>query len=339
MNRRAVFLKFWAPVLALWVLSCGHSQMQRPAASATQASKIAIDLPTRQVIQPETAPRPEGEVPPPPTDIFLVDLDTAAALWRVVTVTRLTDRDGYDNQPFFEAGGDSLLFASMRDGQTDIFRHQLDLDETERLTETAESEYSPTPIPGWPGFSTIRVEADGTQRLWRFPRSQGAGREPELVFEAIAPVGYHAWIDPQTVAMFVLGEPHRLVIGDLLSQEVRTVATDIGRALHRVPGQEAVSFVDKSDPEHWMVSILDIPTGKTQKIIETPSGSEDFAWWSPHEVLIASGSKLYLFDLDSPDAWREVADLAEHEIHGITRLARSPVGDRLAVVGERKGGC
>lgn len=272
---------------------------------------------------------------PPATDIFLLDIDPEPVPWKLHDVTRVTDRDGYDNQPCFEDGGRSLLFASNRDGQTDIYRYREGGADFEQLTATAESEYSPTPIPGWPGFSVVRVEADETQRLWRFPPSPGEGRGGELVFEAIAPVGYHAWADENTVALFVLGEPNRLVLGNLISQEAREVATGIGRSLHRVPGKNSVSFVDKSDPERWWITVLDPATGARRRLAETPAGSEDFIWWSPRELLIGDGSKLYLFDLDLAQYWREVADLSGYGISGITRLTRSPIADRLAVVGAR----
>ena len=39
---------------------------------------------------------------------------------------------------------------------------------TTRVTNTPESEYSPTVTPDGAHISVIRVEADGTQRLWRF---------------------------------------------------------------------------------------------------------------------------------------------------------------------------
>ena len=39
--------------------------------------------------------------------------------------------------------------------------------------ETPENEYSPQPIPDDDGFSVVRVEADGDQRLWRFGPAGG----------------------------------------------------------------------------------------------------------------------------------------------------------------------
>lgn len=300
-----------------------------------QTSKASIDLPERRVILSAPAAASASTGTQGATDIFLVEMQAESAPWKVEGVVRVTDRDGYDNQPYFEEDGESLLFVSMRDGQTDVFRYRLESGDAEPGTATAESEYSPTPVPAWPGFSTVRVEADGTQRLWRFPSAPGEGRDAELVFEAIAPVGYHAWIDEKTVALFVLGEPNRLVVADVATGKSRQVATGIGRSLHRVPGRRGVSFVDKSDPDRWWIVLLDLETGAQRRVVETPAGREDFLWWSPREILVGDGSKLYLFDLDLAQFWREVADLSDHGIDGITRLSRSPIADRLAVVGER----
>lgn len=310
-------------VLVCWLGACGSVPSESPT--------VELDLPERREILATPAP-----AAPPATDIFLLEVDPEAVPWSILGTHRVTDRDSYDNQPYFETDGDGLLFVSMRSGQTDIFRYRHDARAFEELTDTPESEYSPTPIPGLPFFSAVRVEADQTQRLWRFPSARGEGRGAELVFEDVAPVGYHGWIDAETVAMFVLGEPNRLVLGTVSSQDVRDISIGVGRAIHGVPGKAAVSFVDKTDPEHWWITLLDLVTGTKRRLSETPAGSEDFIWWTPRELLIGSGSKLYSLDLDGGQYWREVVDLGEFGIEDITRLSRSPTSNRLAVVGARR---
>ncbi|NIQ58624.1 MAG: hypothetical protein GWN71_36280, partial [Gammaproteobacteria bacterium] len=64
------------------------------------------------------------------------------------TVRRLTDRDGYDNQPSFTPAGDAILYTSIRNGQADTYRIGLAGGEPTRVTHTPESEYSPTPTHG-----------------------------------------------------------------------------------------------------------------------------------------------------------------------------------------------
>ena len=64
----------------------------------------------------------------------------------------VTDRAGYDNQPYFTPDG-RLLYTSIRDGQADAYRYDPGTGRTTRVTTTPESEYSPTPIPGADRFS------------------------------------------------------------------------------------------------------------------------------------------------------------------------------------------
>ena len=153
------------------------------------------------------APRATAQQPPG-TDIYLVDLEVRGGRLQLGTPLNITDRDGYDNQPSFTADGRSVLYTSIReDGQADIYRYEIEGRETVRVTRTAESEYSPTHTPDGRGISVVRVEPDSTQRLWRFGHDGG---EPELLLSEIRPVGYHAWADEETVALFVLGTPATL---------------------------------------------------------------------------------------------------------------------------------
>ena len=70
----------------------------------------------------------------------------------------------------------------------------------------------------------VRVEADATQRLWKFPL---AGGKPILVLEKIKPVGYQAWIDQNTLALFILGaagKPSTLQIVDVRTEKAEVIA-------------------------------------------------------------------------------------------------------------------
>lgn len=63
------------------------------------------------------------------------------------------------------------------------------------------------------------------------------------------------------------------------------------------------------------------------------SGGEDVAWTPDGVLLTAQGSKVLAWEPSSRDSeWREIADLAA-TVRDITRMAVSPKGDRLAVVG------
>ncbi len=267
--------------------------------------------------------------PAPSTEIYLAAL---GAEWTLGEVVNATAREGYDSQPHFLPDGSGLLYTSQRDGQTDIYRYDLAADASVSLTATPEAEYSPTPMPGGAHFSTVRVAADGTQRLWRFPL---AGGEPELLLPDVAPVGYHLWLDATTLALFVLGEPPTLRLAHLGQPGTREVARNIGRCLARAPGTESFSYVDKSDEANWRIVLGSAAAGPPTPLGPTLEGSEDYAWTPGGELLMGQGSKLFLGTRTASGlAWREIADLAASGVAGVSRLALSPDGRWLAVVGE-----
>lgn len=271
---------------------------------------------------------------PPSTDIYLLDLKVSEGRVQIGPPHNITDRDGYDNQPCFAPDGKSLLYNSHRDGQNDVYLYSLAERSLARVTETKESEYSPTFMPDGAHFSVVRVEADGTQRLWRFDLS---GRNPALVLENVKPVGYHAWADETTVALFVLGTPPTLQIADTRTGKADVILQNVGRSLHKVPGRGAISFVHKASEKEWWVKLLEPGSRQVTPLVQTLPGSEDYAWTSDGALLMGQGSKLFEYKPGRDETWKEVADLALQGVGGITRLAVSPMGDRLALVGQRPG--
>ena len=84
-----------------------------------------------------------------------------------------------------------LYTAAETAGGTDIYRRSPAIAcHCVRVTRTPESEYSPTPF-GSPAAGFLRavrvVEADSTQRLWRFDMD---GKNPALVMSDVDSVGY-----------------------------------------------------------------------------------------------------------------------------------------------------
>lgn len=264
------------------------------------------------------------------TDLFLVHLREVDGRIGVDSVVRLTDRDGYDNQPFILPDGRALLYTSIdAAGQADIFRIDLSSRRTSNVTRTApESEYSATLMPSGDRFSTIRVEADSTQRLWSF-RLDGSDARP--VLERLKPIGYHAWIDEARVAVFVLGDPATLQVADVRDGSARTVATDIGRSLNRVPGRTAVSFVHREGGSPW-IKVFDAAAGTLTPLIEPLPGNEYHVWTPSGRLVTGAGSTLYEWRPGSDEGWVRIADLSASGVAGISRLALSADGRLLAVV-------
>ncbi|HSL22033.1 MAG TPA: hypothetical protein VK886_10895 [Vicinamibacterales bacterium] len=282
-------------------------------------------------------PPPPAQAAPPAAEVYLARLEPSTdGNIRVESPENISNSPGYDNQPFFTPDGAAVLFTSNRDGkQTDIYRYDLAPKAIARLTNTPESEYSPVVTLAADRFSTIRVEADGTQRLWEFRRVADLAYVPELVLKDVKPVGYHAWADRDTLVLFVLGEPATLRVADVKTGRAEVVATRPGRCLARMPGGN-ISFVQKgAAKEPWRIVELDPRARRQTPLVETLDGREDYAWLPDGRLLMASGSKLFLWDRnDRVPVWKEVADLARSGLANITRLAVSPDGKRLAFVSD-----
>lgn len=307
---------FRAASVALLAALCIPEALLR----AQDAAKPAPATPA-----PAPSPAPSA-VPPPATDIFLFPLSIRAGGPVLGPPRSVTDRPGYDNQPAFSPDGRVLYFTSIADGQADIQRFDIARGETAAVAHTAESEYSPTPMPGG-GLSVVRAEADGTQRLWRLSE----GQAPELLLPDVKPVGYHAWGDANTLVLFVLGEPPTLQVVDRRQGKPEVVAKDVGRCLRPVPGRRAVAFVRKVSKGEWWIESLDLGTRVATRLVRLPEGVEDFAFLPDGGLVIGQGPRL-LFCPRAGGEWREVARFTEARLQDLTRLAASPKGDLLAVV-------
>lgn len=278
-------------------------------------------------------PSPSPAAPPPPSDIFVIDVKTKDGELQFGVPKKITDVAGYNNQPSFLPDGHTILYTSFREKQTDIYRYDVSTGATTQITNTPESEYSPTLMPDKKNISVVRVEADGTQRLWKFPLNGG---EPSLVIEKIKPVGYHHWIDDHTVALFVLGgagKPNFLEVYDMRTGKSDFVTENPGRVLRKVPNQNSFSFVHKVSDKSWEIKAFDLRVRTSASLTATVPGVEDYAWLPSGKLIMAKESKLFAVVPLSGKEWGEVADFSKAGIKRITRIAVNSSGGRIAVVG------
>ncbi len=265
----------------------------------------------------------------PSPDVFLVGIrQENGSLMLTGVVKNVTARAGYDNQPSWSRDGSAIYYTSTRDdAQADIYRFDIASGTDSRITHTApESEYSATLMPDGTAISVIRVERDSTQRLWRFPLDGGA---PTVILPALKPAGYQAWLGDRTLAVFVLGSPNALVLGDVRTQSVDTVARRIGRSLHRIPGSSHLSFPQFEPDSVVAVMELDPATRALSRRAPLPRGVEDYAWTPDGRLIAGEGSRLVQW---TGSAWAPIGDLGSAGLTQITRLAVSPRADWIAVV-------
>jgi dipeptidyl aminopeptidase/acylaminoacyl peptidase len=273
-----------------------------------------------------------GQQAPPATEVYLVD----ASKWseEKPPVLNISNDPDYDNQPSFLPDSSAVLFASRRDGkQTDIYRYDIASKKLTQLTKTPESEYSPTVTPDGKTFSVIRVEADNTQRLWRFDLD---GSNPRLVLENVKPVGYHAWIDATHLALFVLGSgnaPATLQIADTATGKAEVIETGIGRSILIRPGRGTVSYMTTGASRQ--VKEWDPKTRAPTTLFPPLEGSQDAAWLRDGSLLMATGTQIFLRKASDTE-WSTLAlnVWSLPAVKSITRLAISPDGKWLAFVAE-----
>jgi len=279
---------------------------------------------------PVTTPLPADANAAASTDVYLYHFGRHG-------VFNITNRVGYDNQPGWD-GNSRIMYTRQYRGQTDIAAIDFETASHGEIVRTPESEYSPAPSPDGKAITVVRVERDSTQRLWRFPKDQG---EPSLVLRDIKPVGYFAWLDSTTLALFVLGTPNTLQIADTRTGAGRVVTTNIGRSLQRVPRSRRASYLHRVGTK-WMLETVDptpLPGGgfDIDTLGAMPDSADFVVWRSATELYTAAGSRILRMRLPEK-TWTLVDDLGDLGIRRISRLALSPDGRRLAFVADDSTG-
>lgn len=249
----------------------------------------------------------------------------------------LTDRQGYDNQPAFLPGGQALLYASRQEDQVEIRQYDLGRRESAPLTRTREREYQPQPLPDGQGFSAVRVELDGKQRLWRF---DSRGRNATPLIESVDDVFAYVWVDPQTIAVVDARDPHNLWLFDLQGGAAKRIVDRAGRSIQRVPGRSAISFIHEVAPDERWVKELDLGTGEVRPLVLARPGSEDHAWTPSGSLVMGQGSRLFQWSPGPGAAWERWRVIDDFSLVGLSRISRvavSPDGDRLVFVCRKAG--
>lgn len=258
----------------------------------------------------------------PDTEVYVFGLKFNNGKYEVSNPVNVSNKNkGYDNQPHFTPQG-NLYYTSTQGDQTDVALYDFKKKSSEYVITTRANEYSPTPVFGEKAFSCIY---DSMQYLVKYLPNK---KEPVVLIDDLV-VGYHCWADANTVLLFVLGDTFTLRKYNLKEKSNEILDDNIGRCLLNIPKKPLISYVSKKTTPYTINSI-DPKTGIKIKIADALEGSEDLAW-TPESIMIM-GQKDALFQYDAEKGWLPIVNLNEFGLSGVTRLAVSPKGDKLAVV-------
>lgn len=270
----------------------------------------------------------------PAVDIYVTDIRMENGQMQFATPVNITARVGYDNQPYFENSGTSLLYTSIQSNdQADIYRYDCLSGTTSQVTHTNTSEYSPMPTADGDGFTVVMVEPDTTQRLWQFT---GDLNQPEMqpVLKRVDSIGYYCMANNKQIAFFKVTDPPTLVITDVKKQTERTVDVQIGRCLKMIPGTANLSYLVKTNDTIYSIFQLSGTQKYTRSLITTsPSGYEDFVWTTDGRLWMAREHTIWQFDPKVPQSgWQQIATFPTLAGKQIFRVALNADGTRLAFV-------
>ncbi|WP_299364378.1 nuclear transport factor 2 family protein [Winogradskyella sp.] len=268
------------------------------------------------------------------TEIFLFDLEFKNSKIEVTNGINISNNEGYDNQPSF-MDGDKVLFASARNGQTDISQYHINYKSKTYINYTKGGEYTPLKIPNKNAVSAVRLDDDGKQRLYSYNLSNG---EPtELIKDLV--VAYYTWYDENTTVSAVIeDEQLNLFVTDITKGKSRKYATKVGRSFHKIPNSDLVSFIYKENDKRWQIRSLNPNNGITRLIANTMQGIEDICWLDSRTLLSGKNGILYKLTLKKDNNWKRVADLSSYGITKITRIAINPKGTKLLIAGDLDSG-
>jgi hypothetical protein len=266
------------------------------------------------------------------SEIILFDLKIKNGQLVLSNPVNITNHKGYDNQPFFHPSKQLIYYSSFDDSsRSDIKSYNYKTGKTSNLTVTREREYSPTVTPDGKFISCIIQRDNGAQDLGKYPI---AGGQAETLINNLT-VGYHAWASKENLLLFVLGDSDRNTLHyyNVFEKTDSIIAVNIGRSLHKIPGQNAMSFIQKISPKESLIQRFDLVTGSISTIVAALPGQDHITWLQNNILISGSGDKLFAFKIDRDKEWQSInIESGSSLLKTITRLATNTANTKLAVV-------
>lgn len=276
-----------------------------------------------------------AEAQVPDTDIYIANFSFEEDKLIFDKLHNITNRTGYDNQPFFHPENKWLYFSSIRnEGQSDVYRYEWENNRTYRVTETFEDEFSPQMIPGKNAFSTVRVELNQKQRLWQFDILNPS--MPELLIPDVERVGYSAWIDKYNLILFLVAQDekeHELLHVNLKNSKKQLIDKHIARGFAVRHEKKQLLYVSNEDSSNWELKLFNPINMKKEVVGKALAKSEDYCWINTNLLITGNGKVIYGMNMNKEEkVWVPLLDLNNKLSGSIERIAINPKYNRLALV-------
>ena len=268
----------------------------------------------------------------PETEIFLLDLKLDSDSMEISSAKNVTARPGYDNQPYFAKNSESFVFSRDDGYQTDIYEYDIANQKTERLIRSDYTEFSPTPFLDG---SNLAFVTDRSNSIWYASRDELDN--PKWVFAKNPihePIGYFSWNHATGDILYWSQYGFSVTLAHESKADVHYVSGNaIPSTPHIIPGTDKFSFVHRQANGDAWIKELD-PISKAIRPLTPIVGSNaNYAWAPDRSIVMIEGSTLYRWQETGAATWEKISDLTSQGIRSATRVAISPNGKRMAIVG------
>ncbi|CAL2075896.1 nuclear transport factor 2 family protein [Tenacibaculum sp. 190524A05c] len=263
------------------------------------------------------------------TEIHLFDIVTENGKQKLINGKNISNNDGYDSQPHFY-NDNLVLFASTRDGQTDIAKYNLTDNKLSYINSTPQGgEYSPQKIPNSKNVSAVRLDKDGKQRFYKYDFK--TGKDTELIEDLV--VAYPMWYDKNTlICSAIVNDSLQLFVSDIKKKTNTMISKNVGRSFHKIPNSTLVSFMKKNG-ENWEVWSLNPKSKETKKITSTAT-AQDICWLPNGTILIPFKNVIYKFNPKTDKTWSIFHQFQDENINNISRITVNKAANKLAITAE-----
>lgn len=266
----------------------------------------------------------------PNTQLHLIEYANVDTSFNLKSVTYLSNFNptGYNNQPNFFSLNELYISSDYyTPGKPEIIKLDLYKESLERMTMSAEADFSPAPLPDNSGFSTVRIEQDGTtQTLWAY--DDETFDPGNRLMDSISNIGYYQWLNDYDIAMFLIYDKIALGLGNVSNNQTQIFLEGIGRCFKK--DHQGILYFNHKVGETHFIKTYDPDTQEIQTICKTLEGSSDFELIGNNALLMGKGSTLYYYDQDISTEWLPIMDLSSYGIYNIDRMSASR--GRLVVV-------